>query len=96
MLDGPGFSMISAQTPPAFIGDSELLLKYVCSHQAPGRDLNCPPGCLYLKGGVTHEVGHNLGLKDDYTNPKLLMYDKKEKINGILLTQSEILSICAQ
>ena len=45
---------------------------------------------------VAHEVGHNLGLKDHYTNPKLLMYGKKEKINGILLTRSEILSICAQ
>ena len=30
--------------------------------------------------------------EDDYTNPKLLMYGKKEKINGTLLTRSEILT----
>jgi len=55
-----------------------LQSKYVCSHQLPGRDLNGLPGCLYLKRVVAYEVGHNLGLKDDYTNPKLLMYGKKK------------------
>jgi hypothetical protein len=42
---------------------------------------------------VAHEVGHNLGLKDDYTNPRLLMYGKTGKANGMLLTKTEIKTI---
>ncbi len=88
--------MISAQIPPASIGDSVQLSKYVWCHQVPGRDLNFSAWLPLSERVAAHEVGHNLGLKDHYTNPKLLMYGKKEKINGTLLTRSEILSICVQ
>ncbi len=39
---------------------------------------------------VAHEVGHNLGLKDDYSIPDLLMYGKTAKSVGTRLRRSEI------
>jgi len=46
-----------------------------------------------LEKVIAHEVGHNLGLKDNYINSSLLMYGKKSKTTGILLTKSEIKTI---
>ncbi len=44
---------------------------------------------------VAHEVGHNLGLKDDYSIPDLLMYGQSGKIVGTRLRKSEIERIWA-
>jgi hypothetical protein len=45
---------------------------------------------------VAHEVGHNLGLKDDYSKPDLLMYGQSDKSLGIRLRRSEIERIWAR
>jgi len=44
---------------------------------------------------VAHEVGHNLGLKDNYSNPKLLMYGQSSKTPGTLLEKADIERIWA-
>jgi len=43
-----------------------------------------------LERVVAHEVGHNLGLKDDYSMSDLLMYGQTAKTVGTRLRKSEI------
>ena len=44
---------------------------------------------------VAHEIGHNLGLVDDYNNPKLLMHGVSNDVQGTLLERKQIEKIWA-
>ena len=45
---------------------------------------------------VAHEVGHNLGLEDNYCNKQLLMYGESTENPGIFLERKDIRKIWAR